>query len=355
MEQQEFLEGALRRYRERLTEFGRRNRELYFKESRLSLDLTSQPYSLDAIAEEDRAAFNGFQGLSCAGGGFQKILEEGSLPLTEFLLLQERLSSESELAYDTTRKAIVKTLDKIRLADSRYKREYGITGAWLLGPFLCWRSSYDAHPTELVVSPLFRIPVDLHVTKRKHWNLSLESDLLECTPSLRLFLKKSWGIELPEMFQFEAPEALPSSLIETLQSTGKEVRMSSGTLPPLLPRRRAVRNEDGEIVEYKAVSLQEELTDAHAHLYESVTADRFVVLDTFVVSQINASRMALVEDYDRILDSGCSHQIVEDLLRGDPVPNELADEADSRRLEADAEGDNYFVVNVDSRSSKRIP
>ena len=281
----------MERLRARLTNYTRRNKELYFKKSRLSVELKELNIAADELFKKD------------------------SITLAK---LDESLH---------------KKINKIRLSDKKFQREFGLSGAWLLGPFICWRSSASYNAEDLLISPIFRLPINIEQTRSKTIKISLEDDTKWINPSLRLFLKHSWGIELPEHYD--------GDFVSLFCEQGKSIaQLNQNVLPTIPPRTKAVRDEDGYIIGREPVDYRVVLPADELEYYNLTTNDCFLLTDTWVISQINASRAALVEDYDRM--ENC--HLVDNLLEGKSQKIILPD----LNLDTIPESNNKFIAQIDS-------
>ena len=345
----------LRRFRERLTNFSRRNRELYYKPGTLSLNLTADPFAGLSIDQGADLGLCAFEGLTIDSGALQALWDSGEFDLSQFFRMEVHPSQDLFELFDTKRAQLVSILERIRLEDQRFQREYGISGAWLLGPFLCWRTSRQYGEADIAITPLFRVPVNIRVSKARTWKLELETQELLINPSLRLFLRKAWGIELDEKCDEDNVASALRSVIERITSSGKTIERSPlQIVPRLVPRQRRVLDDDGQIVGREAVDIQKELRADELDLYRNTTSDNFVLVDAFQVSHISASKMALVEDYDRIIESSDAHPIISELIQGNPIADDTSSYKSPRQLDSYKEETNHFVVEIDSTQHRAI-
>lgn len=344
----DLIRRLLQRFRERLTNYTRKNKELYFKEGALSFNLTKHPFPNLLQRSNPDDPIRAFDGLRSGGGNFAALIDSGSLDLGEHLRLGVAVPEELVESYEGQRARVIKSIDKIRRADRNFQREYGLSGAWLLGPFLCWRSAPEYHESDIVISPIFRIPIDIEVSKKREWKLLLEDQDLTVNPSLRLFLRQSWGIELPERVEEENPEDALSKIIEIISKEKTIKWAETDEVPTIPPRTTAERDEDGEVIGRKPVVLEEVLREDELAIYRGTTSQVFQLVDVFSISQINASKMALVEDYDKILENVGEHPIVNELLLGQPIKADADSRPSPKELDTYRESTNHFVVGIDS-------
>jgi hypothetical protein len=208
------LKKQLGRYKEQLANLSRRNREFYFKESKgTSLSLSKLPVAKSALIENAKIEFSG---MTFSSEDFTNLLKGDDVNLHEFFLLD--YYKEKDVA-----QKISNRLDRIRLADDKFQREFGISGAWVLGPFLCWRNSMNSPKEELLITPLFKVPVDLYKNKKKQLSLKCETDVLNLNPTFRLAIKQAFGIEFPENLAFESTQEAIDTVISILNKGDKKV------------------------------------------------------------------------------------------------------------------------------------
>ena len=341
----DFIKRQILRYRDLLANLSRRNKELYYRESRGHCINLSKPPNVDdefvdLISEK-------FVSMRVTSPIFQELITDSSLDLSRYFLLDETNNTE-----------LIKRLDKIRLADDKFQREYGISGAWLLGPFLCWRDTATYKPEDLLISPIFKMPVDIVKDKRKRWSLKLEDNTTQLNSSLRLALRQKWGIKLPEHLESDQVSDALQEFRRHLEKCGKSVSDDNSfrdTLPKIPPRFKIIKNEQGDIIDRVPVNLEDVLSKKELELYSKVTANQFCLIDIVLVDHLNASRTVLLRDYDSILEGTEMHPILSELFLGKPVPNDKSDCSDRiKTLDDYKERENHFVVNIDSSQHRAI-
>jgi len=341
----EHIKRQILRYRDLLANLSRRNKEIYYRQSRGHCINLSQIPKVDSSFHD--LISETFSPMRIASPMFQELMNNGTFNLSKYLLLDE-----------TNNLDLIKQLDKIRLADDKFEREYGISGAWVLGPFLCWRDSSAFKKEDLLISPVFKIAVDIIKDKRKKWSLKLKDNTVQLNPSLRLALRQKWGIKLPEHLKSEhASEAL-QEFMSYLEEAEKSVTYNTSfkdTLPKIPPRFKIIKNEDGEIIKRVAIDLEEVLSKKEYELYNNVTANQFQLIDIVLVDHLNASRTVLLRDYDSILEESEMHPILSELFLGKPVPGAANQDNDRiKKLDDYKERENHFVVNIDSSQHRAI-
>lgn len=341
------LKRQLGRYREKLANLSRRNRELYYRESKgTSLSLSKLPIANSMLNEDCQKAFSG---LTFSSDAFAQWLNGADLDLHEFLLLDHYQDKH-------TVQKISNRLDRIRLADDKYQREFGISGAWVLGPFLCWRNSINSPKEDILITPLFKVPVDLYKNKRKRLILKGEVESVTLNPSFRIAIKEAYGIEFPEELSFGSPTEAIETISSALQSAQKKVVfLKSNLLPKIPPRFKYIRDESDTIIERVPIKIEEVLSPQELEIYNQTTESEFILLDLVYLDQLNASRAVLINDYDGIIRNGLEHPILTEMFNGvsknfDPP----VDRSKLRELDSYREKSNHFVVDIDSTQHRAL-
>ncbi|MCM2354413.1 MAG: AAA domain-containing protein [Pseudobdellovibrio sp.] len=348
MSSQNYLQRQLTRYKDLLANLSKRNREIYYKESKSSsINLSKQPFQKNMFTKESDINFVPFR---TADKAFDRILKHAEFNLSDHFQL-DAIKDKEALNRLSTR------LDKIRLTDDRHQREYGISGAWILGPFLCWRSSPQAPKDDLMISPIFKVPVDLKRNKHKKIVLEAEEDFLTYNPSLLLALKQHLGITIAENSQFESAEEGINTLLENLKAAQKKVLIPGippDAVPKIPARIKIVKDEDGNETRVP-VKMEDVLSNWELEIYNKVTSTDFLLLDVIYLDQLNASRMVLFNDYDGIIENGLDHPILNELFNGTPISDSSpTDRTKLRELDSYKERDNHFVVDIDSTQHRAI-
>lgn len=346
----DYLQRQLNKYKEELANLSRRNRELYYKESSgSSVNLSRSQFPGTSYMDGESSAF------SPAKVADSQILQlmagEKELNLHEHFEI-EKIKDAAGV------KKLYRRIDKIRLSDDKHQREFGISGAWLLGPFLCWKTSNTAAREDMLITPIFKIAIDLKKNKKKHLVLNAENDEIGFNPSLILALKQYFGFTIANDQKFEGIQEALDFFKNELRRLDREVLQAStevDRVPEVPARYKIIKNEDGEIIEKKPLTLEESLTKQDLDIYNAVTAQKFILIDAVYLDQLNASRMVLIKDYEEIIESGIDHRILNELFNGAVLPEEpSSDRAKLRELDSYKERDNYFVVDIDSTQHRAI-
>lgn len=344
------LKRQLLKYKDLLSNLSRRNRELYFKESTGStINLSKLPFTANMFSKAELAT--AFEPVKFSNELFAKALSGREFDLSEHFIIDKIKDPEPV-------RKLNNKLDKIRLADDKHQREYGISGAWILGPFLCWRSSAQATKEDLLITPILKIPVDLRKNKKKNLCLVAEGDSILVNQSLKLYLKQLFGININDEIEFEDAKSAVEFLISELNKADKQVTFAAenvNAVPKVPGRFKIIKDENGEIIERRPVDLNEALTEGEMQIYNTVTASHFVIIDAIYLDQLNASRMVLINDYDTIIEEGIDHPILSELFNGTPLAEEPPlDRSKLKELDAYKERDNHFVVDIDGTQHRAI-
>jgi len=341
------LKKQLIRYKELLGDLSRRNRELYFKESKsASICLSKSIVSKNAFIDNTK---NEFSGLLFSSEKFTDLLNGNDLNLHDFFLLD--YIKEKDIA-----QKISNQLDRVRLADDKFQREYGISGAWVLGPFLCWRNSVNSPLDDLLITPLFKVPVDLYKNKKKQLILKSEKDLFTLNPSFRLAIKQAFGIDFPENLSFDSTQEAIDTVITILKKSDKNIFKSTAKSLPRIPRKmRIIKDENGTEIERVPIKIEDELTEEELTIYKNTTGSNFYLLDLVYLDQLNASRAVLINDIEEIIKNGLTHPILNELFNGTTKTFDTPIERSKLRdLDSYKERLNHFVVDIDSTQHRAI-
>lgn len=339
----DFIKRHIARYRDLLANLTRRNKELYYRESRgFSVNLTKRPQVEEQYNE---AIDENFKPLRINSQCIQDLITDSNLDLNQFFLLDETHNND-----------LIKRIDKIRVADDKFQREYGISGAWLLGPYICWREEATYNGEDMLISPIFKIAIDVVKNRKKCLNLKLENNELTINPSLRLGLRKKWGIDLPEIIEEDSFKAAVDAVIAIVNKAGKNLQpFECDAIPKIPPRFKYIKDDDGNIVDKVRIKVEDVLNKKDIELYSKVTNTDFALLDVFYIDHLNASRAVLFSDYDAILEADDVHPILSELFSGKAVPSDNKyDREKIRQLDTYKENQNHFVIDIDSSQHRAI-
>jgi hypothetical protein len=346
----DYLSGQLNRYKELLANLSRRNRELFYKESTSSsVNLSKLPFAATTFVDGKSSQFSPAKVADSKIG--KLFIGDAELNLNEHFEIDKIKDAAAVRKFNSK-------IDKIRLSDDRHQREFGISGAWILGPFLCWRFNNQVPKDELVISPIFKVAVDLKKNKKKQLVLNAESDDISFNPTLILALKQLFGFTLPADLKFDTVDEALMFFKKELARLDKVVLDAAATVdrvPEMPPKFKAIRDVDGELIEMKPVILEEALTKQDLEIYETVTGQNFLLIDAVYIDQLNASRMVLIKDYEEIIEAGVNHSILSELFNGTTLAEESpADRSKLRELDSYRERENFFVVDIDSTQHRAI-
>jgi hypothetical protein len=402
-----FIKTQLTRYRDLLANFSRKNKELYFTPSKKSAicmssrgvvltteseeaegnpsddESDSRSEKLSAHAEvserQNEDAPEAMETLGVYASSTSQMFTSGSLDLNDYFKLT-----------DVRRQPLIKYLEKIKSDDVKYQKEFGISGAWLLGPFILWRDKPEHRPEDILISPLFKFPININSNRRRNWVLEVEDSSFRLTPSLQLALEKLRGIKLPTEYEAEkfsdAVEEVCRAIardgrtVEIVELSGnvrlfdesgghlyapglnndalsehvariRETFSSKGAtgikLPKLLAKTKKSQDESGAPSRVPT-SIETDLPELDQNWYKATTYSNFMIVDCFYIDHIPATRMPLFKDYEQVYDDLENHPIVSELLGKQLVVTRSDRPPLPRELDEYKERDNFFVINTDS-------
>ena len=208
------------RLRDRLFDFSRRNRLLYFKPTASTIDLTaaSVPLVLDVRNIDANALFT-FRGKPA-----DELLSEKPIPLARYIRFEDY-------------PFVAPALDAVRLEAKRSRAELGFSQLRLVVCFLHWHDLKEA-PAERINSPLLLLPVEVDKKRgvRDAFTLAATDDRAEVNPVLRQYLRQRYSIELPEYVELGEPGALDklhASLVAQIQATEPGVTLDKIDKPSI--------------------------------------------------------------------------------------------------------------------------
>ncbi|POB13622.1 AAA domain-containing protein [Halobacteriovorax sp. DA5] len=334
MENKNLINRLLEKYKILLCNFTRRNKELFYKESSKAIPLTRLATSIETKNKEEYQET--FEPITIESNKTNDLFAKTKMSLDKHFLLNQFLNPSLE-----------KRIDKTRLADNSYQKEFGLSGAWLLGPFLLWKKKDDSND-EFYVSPLFKIPVDITKAKGKKYDLVLESEEISINPTLRIMLKNEFSIDLEEAYADMNYREVLETIKEEFSKCSIDIETNSEQreLLRVPPRTVPVKDENGEIIGKKNVDINEFFNEEELKIYTNIKNNNFIIQDIFYVDHLDASKMALYNDYNKIIEEG-DHSLITELLLGAKVPTPV-DKSKISELNKYTEKENYFVVDIDS-------
>jgi Protein of unknown function (DUF4011) len=194
------------RLRDRLVDFSRKNRLLYFQPSAQTVNLTlgSVPLVLNVQSISPDAL------CTWRGRAAEEIASTRPVPLGRYLRFEDYPFLSS-------------ALDQLRLDANRTKAELGFSPLRLVCCFLHWHNLKEASDVR-ITSPLLLLPVALERKKgvRDAVLLTAQSDRAEVNPVLRQYLQQLYGVKLPEqvdLTEASAIESLREDLLRQLQAS----------------------------------------------------------------------------------------------------------------------------------------
>ncbi len=206
------------RLRDRLVDFSRRNRLLYFTPTAQTVNLTlgSVPLVLNVQSVSPDTL------LTWRGRAAEDIVSTKPVPLGRYLRFEDYPFLSS-------------ALDQLRLDASRSKNEVGFSPLRLAVCFLHWHNLKEAKEAR-ITSPLLLLPVTLDKKKgvRDAVFLTAESDRAEVNPVLRQYLQQLYGVRLPEHVELSDPaaiESLSAELVRQLHATEPGITLTPVNKP----------------------------------------------------------------------------------------------------------------------------
>ena len=298
----------------RLYDFTKRNRLIYFKETRQALNLTEGTIPLhmsqDDFNPERSIIWN--EKLQAAVRGLN------SYNLSDFLLLDNF-------------PWLSKSLTAIRATSNKDLREYGFSQLRLCLAFLNWYNLKE-EKNEAIKSPLLLIPISIKKKKgvRDSWIITFQSSEAVVNPALKEHLSQVFGLSLPDTVDLE------KETLETFYETVKsEIKKSEPNvvldligIPNITEsckanKKRLDRYEkrSGKLVPQPeslpqaAIGCQEEkpVKENHKSLYWEFD------LSSTTLGNFNYRKMTLVRDYKSILKEEIISKNFEKIFTDKPV------------------------------------
>ncbi len=337
-EKNEIKRNQLEGYKEKLVNFSKRNRELFYKPTRgASLNLSS--YSFDPKSDKNKKEEieKKFQPIKINSDNLKSFLLESKLDLKSHYLF-DKFENHS----------LAKVINKIRLSDQKFQKEYGISGGWFLGPFLVWKTKSNGPMDEnFVISPILKTPIDIIKGKNNDFSLQIENQKISTNLTLQLILNKTFGIKMPTEIEGEDLVEELKNIIELFKNQSINIEY----LPTLnkLPNVPKTINFNSETYEENVKKNSNfNLEKWEYDLFSKVNDKNFLLLDIFHLDHLNIIKLTLLKDFDEIMEQSDLHPIIEQLMLGVPIANGNYSELQIRELDNLKERDNHFLVEIDS-------
>lgn len=327
---------ALRKYQELICNFQKRNRELLYRGSPQSVCLTSMTIPKECTdPAKVRANFNPGQ---ISNSIFVSSINSGQLNLDDHFVM----SVENPV--------LRRRINSLRLADDNFQKEFGISGAWFVGPFLIWRMKDMVDEVDNVfISPIFKNPIDLRKNKAKQDVILMEEvGVYFINPTLRILLKKEYGIVLEKEYSGSLQDVL--SIVENAfkESNIDFIPLSNDSEVFRIPAKtKTITNENDEKVRVK-IPLEERFSEKELKTLASVSTSSFAIQDVFYIDVFDASKMSLYYDYEEIIQkfSKENSNLISSLVEEDTYLSEH----DTR----DESGEGCYVVDIDGSQHEAI-
>jgi len=280
------------RLKERIFDLSRRNKLLHFRNSGqfISLSFCSKKAKIDDIIEH---------------------LKKGKTNLTALI------GSES-----------FQGLERIRRQAQRNNNEYGFNQLRLILSFLVWNDP-KKNKDQTIVSPLLLLPINLSRKRGIHdqYDMELADETIEVNPVLRYYFKENFDVKLPREVKFSQ---------KGINDFYEEVKQ-------LVDVGNLLVSQTDELV---GASMEEWLEHHQMGNHSAWLIDTHQV----GIGNFDYRKMALVEDYDRLISTSLSHPLFNELFSDQAKDVELLtpEEKDF------AVGDGYNVLPYDPSQNSAI-
>ncbi len=203
----------LKKLRDRLFDFSRRNRLLYYKSNMRFVNLTvgSVPMVLHHQSINPEQLFIWSTEIS------KKVKELKEISLNKYLRFEDH-------------PYLIPSLDKIKSEAQKDKQEFGFSRLRLVVAFLQWHNLKE-DKNERIVSPLLLLPVELKKKKavnNDQYTLEILDNEAEINPVLANYLKEIYGLKLPGFIDLTAIglEKLYINIKQQLDETKSGIKLN---------------------------------------------------------------------------------------------------------------------------------
>lgn len=331
---------VLRKYQELICNFQKKNKELLYRPSPYAINFSyltlphgfSEPFKVRQLFK---------QGV-LGNDGFVEEINSGAINLSEHFLLKYENSTLRSL------------INKVRLEDDSFQKEFGISGAWFIGPFLMWKTKEMAGEgavDNVFISPIFKSAIDFKKNKSKQDVVHFEEEgKFQINPTLRILLKKEYGVDLEKEYFGNLKEALHS--VTTALSSNKIeifVDVPNKDVFRIPAKTKTITDEQGNKKSIK-IPIEERFDLQEIELLSKVSTHRFIIQDVFYIDVFNASKMSLYYDYEEIIKNYNPERnaLIENLVSEKCYANA------SVSFEKSCEKSNFYVVDIDGSQHKAI-
>nr|BDT27426.1 AAA domain-containing protein [Bacteriovorax sp. HI3] len=330
----------LRKYQELICNFQKKNKELLYRPSPYSINFSnltlpqgfSEPFKVRQLFKEG----------NLNNETFLNEIDSGEINLSEHFLLKFENSTLRSL------------INKVRLEDDSFQKEFGISGAWFIGPFLMWKTKEMAGEGEvdnIFISPIFKCAVDFKKNKSKQEIVSFEEDgKFQVNPTLRILLKKEYGVNLEKEYFGKIKDVLSlvnqaisqEKITLTVDVPGKEVFR-------IPAKSKTIVDDNGKKKSIK-IPLNERFTAQEINQLGTISSHSFIIQDIFYIDVFNASKMSLYYDYEEIIKNynADKNNLIENLVSENNYPSI------TQPTYVDCEKNNFYVVDIDGSQHKAI-
>lgn len=331
---------VLRKYQELICNFQKKNKELLYRPSPYAINFSnltlphgfSEPFKVRQLFK---------QGV-LVNDGFIEEVNSGVINLSEHFLLKYENSTLRSL------------INKVRLEDDNFQKEFGISGAWFIGPFLMWKTKEMAGEggvDNVFISPIFKSAIDFKKNKSKQDLVHFEEDRkFQINPTLRILLKKEYGVELEKEYFGNFKEALNSV---TSALSNQEIELSidvpNKEVFRIPAKTKTIIDEQGNKKSIK-IPIEERFNLQEIELLSKISTYTFIIQDIFYIDVFNASKMSLYYDYEEIIKNYHPEKnaLIENLVSEKNYANATVPSEQS------CEKSNFYVVDIDGSQHKAI-
>lgn len=331
---------ALKKYQELICNFQKRNRELLYKVNPNSIGFSKLELPKDF--PEPVKVRSMFRPGRLGNDSFISTLDKGIINLDDHFCLKYENAS------------LRRRINAIRLADDNYQKEFGISGAWFVGPFLLWKTKAMAGsggPDNIFISPILKNPIDIRKNKSKNDVIEFEeAEVHHVNPTLKILLKKEYGIDLLKEYIGDIKEVL-AQIIQKINEAKIETIWNVPDIDVLRlpPKTKTIEDENGQKIRI-SIPLEDSISSSDLEILKKISTNKFIIQDVFYVDVFDASKMSLYYDYEEIInnlgteDYGLIKDLVDENSYADSIPS----------LKKECEKENYYVVDIDQSQHKAI-
>lgn len=331
---------VLRKYQELICNFQKKNKELLYRPGPYSINFShltlphgfSEPFKVRQL----------FKPGNLINESFISEVNDGGINLSEHFLLKYENSTLRSL------------INKARLEDDSFQKEFGISGAWFIGPFLMWKTKEMAGEggiDNIFISPIFKSAIDFKKNKSKQDILNFEEEgKFQINPTLRILLKKEYGVDLEKEYFGDLKDVL--EIVKSALSNQKIdllIDVPDKEIFKIPAKTKTIIDDQGNKKSIK-IPMEERFNSQELDLLSKISTHSFIIQDIFYVDLFNASKMSLYYDYEEIIKNYHSEKnaLIENLVSENSYASVVASSINS------CEKRNFYVVDIDGSQHKAI-